>query len=52
MACSCGKNKAGGVKKYVHTYTTTSGAKTSDTYDKEMEARQAASRLGGTVRPI
>lgn len=35
--------------KFVHKYTV-DGATKTETYDSEMEARQAASRLGGTVR--
>jgi len=48
--CSCGKSKSGGVQKWSHSYTTAAGEKKVDTHDSEMEARQAASRLGGTVR--
>lgn len=51
--CSCnskGGAKAGGTgQKYVHTYTE-SGSTTTKTYSSEMDARMAASRLGGTVK--
>lgn len=39
------------MRKWLHSYTLDGAAK-KDTYDSEMDARSAASRLGGTVRAI
>lgn len=48
MACACGSKRADGTKKnFVH--VAPNGVKKS--YSSEMDARMAASRLGGTVRP-
>lgn len=45
--CNCGSNRADGSKKN-WTHTAPNGVK--KTYSSEMDARLAASRLGGTVR--
>lgn len=47
MACNCGKNRLGGVKKWTHK----APDGTTKTYSSETEARMAAARQGGTVKP-
>jgi hypothetical protein len=47
--CSCGKKK-GTTQNFTHTFKDETGTTQQKTYSSEMDARQAASRLGGTVR--
>lgn len=49
MACNCGTSRRtdGTAKVYVHK----APDGTEKTYDREVDARIAASRLGGVVRP-
>lgn len=47
MACNCGRNRASSNQTWIH--TDPNGKKTS--YSSEMDARMAASREGGSVRP-
>lgn len=52
--CSCNSSKKGGVatssRTFTHTYTDTNGKTQTQSYSDEMDARMAASRLGGTVK--
>lgn len=45
--CNCGSGRKGASTTWIH--TDTAGKK--KTYSSETEARMAASRKGGTVRP-
>lgn len=46
MGCNCGSKRGGVKKNFVHT----APDGTRKTYSSEMDARMAASRLGGTVK--
>jgi hypothetical protein len=49
--CSCGsKTTAAAPRTFTHTYTDENGVKHTQSYSSEMDARLAASRLGGTVK--